>query len=142
MAQLVGRDIWDFISAYPLCFSQSAETLDTLRKARFSYSRKIPAKVVHTTCLLLQNRISYLSPGVAQLVARVVWVCRGGIRNRARRNAAKPCSTCVCGTFHDCRKRHKSSFDHRNDHRQKNLYFYRSPWYHGRKVNIRVWLNW
>ena len=73
MAQLVGRDIWDFISAYPLCFSQSAETLDTLRKARFSYSRKIPAKVVHTTCLLLQNRISYLSPGVAQLVARVVW---------------------------------------------------------------------
>ena len=35
-------------------------------------------------------------PGLAQLVARVVWECRDGIRNRARRNAAKPCNTCVC----------------------------------------------
>ena len=77
-------------------------------------------------------------PGIAKLVSRLVWECRGGIRDGARRNAAKPCSTCVCGIFPDCRKRHKSGFDHRNDHRQKNLYFYRSPWYHGRKVNIRV----
>ena len=38
--------------------------------------------------------------------------------------------------------RRKSGFDHINDHRQKKLYFYPSPWYHGRKVNIRVWLNW
>jgi len=77
-------------------------------------------------------------PGVAQLVGRDIWECRGGIRGMAKRNAAKPCNTCVCGTFHDCRKRHKIAFDHINDHRQKKLYFYRSPWYHGRKVNIRV----
>ena len=73
VAQLVARQLWDFISAYPLCFFQSAETLGTLRKPRFSCSRKIPSKVVHTTCLLLQNKISYSFPGVAQLVARVVW---------------------------------------------------------------------
>ena len=77
-------------------------------------------------------------PGVAQLVGRDIWECRGGIRDRVRRNAAKPCDTCVCWISPDCRKRHKSGFDHINDHRQKNLYFYRSPWYHGRKVNIRV----
>ena len=71
-------------------------------------------------------------PGVAQLVARLLWEYRGCIRDRVRRNAAKPCDTCVCGIFPDCRKRHKSGFDHRNDHRQKKLYFYRSPWYHGR----------
>ena len=73
---------------------------------------------------------------------RFVWECRGGIRDRVRRNAAKPCSACVCWFFSGRRNRHKSGFDHRNDHRQKNLYFYPSPWYHGRKVNIRVWLNW
>ena len=59
--------------------------------------------------------------GVAQLVARLLWECRGAIRDGARRNAAKPCDTCVCGISSDCRKRHKSGFDHRNDHRQKNL---------------------
>ena len=83
-----------------------------------------------------------LYPGIAKLVSRLVWECRGTIRDRTRRNAAKPCDTCVCRISSDYRKRHKSSFDHRNDHRQKNLYFYPSPWYHGRKVNIRVWLNW
>ena len=31
------------------------------------------------------------------MVARVVWECRGGIRDRVGRNAAKPCGTCVCG---------------------------------------------
>ena len=60
-------------------------------------------------------------PGIAKLVSRLVWVCRGGIRDRARRNAAKPCGTCVCGISSDCGKRHKSGFDHMNDHRQKNL---------------------
>ena len=59
--------------------------------------------------------------GVAQLVARLLWECRGGIRDGAGRNAAKPCDTCVCEIFPDCRKRYKSDFDHRNDHRQKNL---------------------
>ena len=79
---------------------------------------------------------------MVQLIECVVWVCRGAIRDEAKWNAAKPCDTGVCRILHDCRKRHKSGFDHMNDHRQKNLYFYRSPWYHGRKVNIRVWLNW
>ena len=83
-----------------------------------------------------------LYPGIAKLVSRLVWECRGAIRDRARRNAAKPCNTCVYRISLGCRKRHKSGFDHRNDHRQKNLYFYPSPGYHGRKVNIRVWLNW
>ena len=69
---------------------------------------------------------------MVQLIECVVWECRGGIRGGARRNAAKPCDTCVCRIFPDCRKCHKSGFDHINDHRQKNLYFYRSPWYHGR----------
>ena len=81
---------------------------------------------------------SALYPGIAKLVSRLVWECRGGIRDRARRNAAKPCDTCVCWIPSDCGKRHKSGFDHINDHRQKKLYFYRSPWYHGRKMNIRV----
>ena len=71
-------------------------------------------------------------PGIAKLVSRLVWECRGCIRDRVRRNASKPCSACVFGTFPGCRKRHKSGFDHINDHRQKNLYFYPSPWYHGR----------
>ena len=73
IAQLVARLLWDFISLYPLDFLLTAEPLGTLRKTRFSDSRKIPAKVVYTTCLLLQNKISYSFPGVAQLVARVVW---------------------------------------------------------------------
>ena len=60
-------------------------------------------------------------PGVAQLVGRDIWECRGAIRDRARRNAAKPCNTCVYRISLGCRKRHKSGFDHRNDHRQKNL---------------------
>ena len=71
-------------------------------------------------------------PGVAQLVGRDIWECRGGIRNRARRNAAKPCDTGNSGFPSGCRKRHKSGFDHRNDHRQKNLWFSPPPWYHGR----------
>ena len=75
---------------------------------------------------------SALYPGIAKLVSRLVWECRGCIRDRMRRNVAKPCDTCVCGISPGCRKRHKSGFDHRNDHRQKKLYFFRSPWYHGR----------
>ena len=77
-------------------------------------------------------------PGIAKLVSRLVWECRGAIRDRARRNAAKPCNTCVYRISLGCRKRHKSGFDHINDHRQEKLYFYPSPWYHDRKVNIRV----
>ena len=77
-------------------------------------------------------------PGIAKLVSRLVWECRGCIRDRSERNVAKPCDACVCRIFPDCRKQHKSGFDHINDHRQKKLYFYHSPWYHGRKVNIRV----
>ena len=51
----------------------------------------------------------------------LVWECRGGIRDRAGRNAAKPCDTCVCWIFPDYRKWHKIAFDHINDHRHKNL---------------------
>lgn len=75
---------------------------------------------------------------MVQLIECVVWECRGGIRVRSWQNAAKPCDTCIFGISPDCRKRHKSGFDHINDHRQKKLYFYHSPWYHGRKLNIRV----
>ena len=53
-------------------FSNPATPLHS-KRTRLSPLNKIPAKVVHTTCLLLQNKISYLFPGVAQLVARVVW---------------------------------------------------------------------
>ena len=63
VAQLVARVVWDFIRRNPSYFSTTAETLDTLRKARFFFSRKIPSKVVHTTCLLLQNKISYSISG-------------------------------------------------------------------------------
>ena len=76
--------------------------------------------------------ISGCNRGVAQLAARLVWECRGYIRDGARRNAAKPCGACVCGTFPDCRKRYKSGFDHINDHRQKNLWFSSLSWYNGR----------
>ena len=62
--------------------------------------------------------------GAAQLVARLLWECRGDTRGVARQTAAKSCDTCVCGTFSDCRKRHKSGFDHRNDHRQKIFDFH------------------
>ena len=54
----------------------------------------------------------------------VIWECRGAIRDRARRNAAKPCNTCVYRISLGCRKRHKSGFDHRNDHRQKIFDFH------------------
>ena len=60
-------------------------------------------------------------PGIAKLVSRLVWECRGGIRDRAWRNAEKPCGTGDSGIFPGCRKRHKSGFDHINDHRQKKL---------------------
>ena len=90
-------------------------------------------KIAVTTCLTTSGaKLNNLNPGLAQLVARLLWVCRGGIRDGARRNAAKPCDACICGIFPDCRKRHKIAFDHINDHRQKKLYFYRSPWYNGR----------
>ena len=62
-------------------------------------------------------------PGIAELVPRLLWECRGAIRDRAGRNAAKSCDTCVYGTFSDYRKRHKSGFDHINDHRQKKTLF-------------------
>ena len=78
---------------------------------------------------------------MAKLVSRLLWECRGCIRDGSRRNAAKPCDTCICGISPDCRKRYKIGFDHINDHRQKNLYFFFAvvSW---QKLNIRVWLNW
>ena len=58
-----------------------------------------------------------MHPGIAKLVSRLVWERRGCIRDRVRRNAAKPCDTGVCWIYPDCKKRHKSGFDHINDHR-------------------------
>ena len=81
-------------------------------------------------------------PGIAKLVSRLVWECVDPIHARLGQKPAKPCGTGDSGFSSGCRKRHKNGFDHRNDHRQKKLYFYRSPWYHGRKVRNRVWLNW
>ena len=57
-----------------------------------------------------------------------------GLENAKPFVTEKGTHAAVCGTSPDCRKRYKIAFDHR----QKNLYFYRSPWDHGRKVNIRV----
>ena len=56
-----------------IMFSANYATSSNTKRTRFSPLSKITAKVVHTTYLLLQNKISYLFPGVAQLVARVVW---------------------------------------------------------------------
>ena len=81
-------------------------------------------------------------PGIAKLVSRLVWECVDPIHARLGQKPGMPCGTGDSGFFPGCRKRHKCGFDHRNDHRQKKLYFYPSPWYHGRKVNNRVWLNW
>ena len=135
------------------CLDKSPECLAVRAIAGFSPAAENGIKAALTTGMTTDRKnfiftalrgimaeIEY--PGVAQLVGRDIWECRGGIRDGARRNAAKPCDTCVCWISSGCRKRHKSGFDHINDHRQKNLYFYRLPWYNGRKVNIRVWLNW
>jgi len=80
LAQLVARVVWDFIRRSPLDFPTTAETLDTLRKTRFSCSRKIPAKAVHTTCLLLQNKISYSISGCGAVGSA------GGLGDRQLRN--------------------------------------------------------
>ena len=79
-----------------------------------------------------------LYPGIAKLVSHLVWECRGGIRGRARRNATKPCNTGNSGFFPGCRKRHKSGFDHINDHRRKNLSIAQILCYNGSKTKIRV----
>ena len=44
-----------------------------------------------TPCRGIMAEIEY--PGVAQLVGRDIWECRGGIRDGSGRNAAKPCNT-------------------------------------------------
>ena len=132
---------------------KTPQSLATLAFAGFSPIAESGTKAALTTGMTTDRKIFIFSarrgimaeieyPGIAKLVSRLVWECRGGIRDGARRNAAKPCDTCICGISTDCRKRHKSGFDHMNDHRQKNLWFSPPPWYNDRKVNIRVWLNW
>ena len=71
-------------------------------------------------------------PGIAKLVSRLVWVCVDPIHARLGQKPAKPCGTGDSGFSSGCRKRHKSGFDHINDHRQKNLWFSPPPWYNGR----------
>ena len=60
-------------------------------------------------------------PGVAQLVARVVWERSAGIRAASRTDAGKPCRASVCGIFPPPETRREIAFDHRNDHRQRNF---------------------
>lgn len=64
-------------------------------------------------------RAAYLYPGIAKLVSCLVWECVDPIHARLGQKPAKPCGTGDSGFFPGCRKRHKSGFDHRNDHRQK-----------------------
>ena len=40
----------------------------------------------------------------------VVWECRGCIRDRVRRNAAKPCDACVCGISTNISVRRKQQY--------------------------------
>ena len=69
--------------------------------------------------LTCYNNILY--SGIAKLVSRLVWECVDPIHARLEQKTAKPCGTGVCWISPGCRKRHKSGFDHRNDHRQKKL---------------------
>ena len=43
-----------------------------------------------------------MHPGIAKLVSRLVWECRGGIRGGAWQNAAKPCNTGDSGYSSGC----------------------------------------
>ena len=60
-----------------------------------------------------------IHPGIAKLVSRLVWECVDPIHARLGQKPAKPCGTGDSGFSSGCRKRHKSGFDHINDHRQK-----------------------
>jgi hypothetical protein len=60
-------------------------------------------------------------PGVAQLVARVIWERSAGIRTVSRADAGKPCSAYVCGLSPLSETRRENAFDHRNDHRQRKF---------------------
>ena len=62
-------------------------------------------------------------PGVAQLVGRDIWECVDPIHARLGQKPGRPYNTGDSGFSSGCRKRHKSGFDHRNDHRQKNFIF-------------------
>ena len=46
-----------------------------------------------------------------------IWECVDPIHARLGQKPAKPCGTGDSGFSSGCRKRHKSGFDHRNDHR-------------------------
>ena len=60
-------------------------------------------------------------PGIAQLVARVVWECGSAYPSDKHAKPGKPCGTGVCGICTNRLTAPKIGFDHRNDHRQKNF---------------------
>ena len=132
VVQLIERVVGSAVALSGTWQGETPQSLVTPAFAGFSPIAESGIKVALTTGLTTDRKIFDFPPcrgimaeieypGVAQLVGRDIWECRGGIRNRARRNAAKPCDTGNSGFPSGCRKRHKSGFDHRNDHRQKNL---------------------
>ena len=71
-------------------------------------------------------------PGIAKLVSRLVWERSSVYPWWKQPKPGTPCNTGVCGISPDRKTWPKTRFDHINDHRQNNLWFSPSPWYHGR----------
>ena len=77
------------------------------------------------------------------LAVRLLWECRGGIRDGSGAKRRKALQRLRLQDFPRLPKAaQKRLLTTGMTTDRKKLYFYRSPWYHGRKVNIRVWLNW
>ena len=94
-------------------------TLSNTKRTRFSELFAIRIFSGNTTDLLLQFSISYSSPGVAQLVARVVWERCGFHPRWIQPKPGMPCNTGICGISPDSKTGQENRFDHINDHRQE-----------------------
>ena len=90
------------------CLRKSQESPATRAIAGFCPSVKSSEKAALTTRMATDRKIFHFLPhrgimaeieypGIAKLVSRLIWVCRGAIRDGSGRNAAKPCGTCVFG---------------------------------------------
>lgn len=77
--------------------------------------------------MLSCGRIKY--PGLAQLVARVVWEHRPIHSRQEYPKPGNPCDTSICRIFISCETGPKNRFDHINDHRHKKLSIARFPCY-------------
>ena len=75
------------------------------------------------------NELGSIWPGVAQLVARLLWEQDAGYHHRQTPKSGKPCNTGVSGISHIGEPSTKNDIDHRNYHRQKNLWFSPRLWY-------------